>query len=169
MNLKKKEKILLGVLSSVVIFYFFDMFVLSKKEEVKPVKSKIEKRNETSKVSSSGLNSNTALSINRNNVKKISSNRTIDPKLFSKWKRDPFLGAFTSELLDSLQKRERVEFELKGISWRDSIAYVIINDDVYRKGESKNGIHVIDIMRDKVIISSNGLRSTLMFGEQNEN
>ena len=97
------------------------------------------------------------------------ANNTIDPELLVKWNRDPFLGAFTKELLDSLQERPIEEFFLKAISWRDSVAYVIINEEVYREGESKNGIHVMDVIGEKVYFSYNGKRKVLSFGESNEN
>lgn len=164
-NLKKSEKILLGVLGGAVLLFVLNMFVFSsgKKETVKRINN-VKKMFGIPLDSKTKLNPQLGLSI-LNDIKKSYVENVLSRDIFTKWKRDSFLGAFTPEMLDSLQERGSEEFVLKAISWRDSIAYVIINDDVYREGESKNGVHVLDVVGKKVYITYNGKWKVLSFGE----
>ena len=70
--------------------------------------------------------------------------------------------------VDITKKSATEDFFLKAISWRDSVAYVIINEEVYREGESKNGIHVLDVIGEQVYFTYNGKRKMISFGESNE-
>lgn len=149
-----------------VTFYIFNTFILSDGKKTVPAnKNKIQVIGD--RTPKPGGQETPLLDFSvKSAIRRVDMNTMMHSGVLTKWKRDPFLGAFTPDILDSLQKREKVEpFVLKAISWRDSVAYVIINNDVYREGEQKNGIHVIDVVGNKVIYSFNGKKSILRFGE----
>ncbi len=149
-----------------VTFYVFNTFILSDDKKPAPAKkNKIQVIGD--QTLKPGVQETPLLDFPvKSAIRRVNMNSMVNSEFLTKWKRDPFLGSFTPDILDSLQKREKVEpFVLKAISWRDSVAYVIINDDVYREGEQKNGIHVIDVIGNKVIYSFNGKKSILRFGE----
>ncbi len=161
MSLKKSEKMLVGALACVASIYLFDMFVLSSDEEEVPKKGKkierIEKKS-TSPIADAKKNFD---SFFNPDLKKVLIEQKVDPSLLSEWQRDPFIGAFTPDILDSMQQKDVGAFILTAISWRDNVAYVIIDDDVYKLGESKNGIHVLNVSDDEVTVSFEGKKSIL--------
>ena len=168
-KLKKKEKILLVVLFVVVSIFLLDMFASSDEDKQTTQKTKLERVNNNKETPAKTSEKKITIDFPiKRNVNRVLTTHTLDPELWAKWKRDPFLGAFTAELLDSLQERPTEDFFLKAISWRDSVAYVIINEEVYREGESKNGIHVLDVIGEQVYFTYNGIRKMISFGESYE-
>ena len=169
MALKKNEKILLGVLIIIGSYYVIDTFVLS--DDKKVVTEKGKKIERVDKILPKQLKDAKADFENFFNpdIQRVLIEQEMDPKLLSQWQRDPFIGAFTTAILDSMQQKEPDFFVLKGISWRDNIATVIINDEIYKKGETKNGIRILSVFKDKVEMSFEGKKTTLKLGEINEN
>ena len=170
--MKKSEKILLIILAVSVGIFILDRFVLSKKE-AKPVVKKV-----APAVSHSSAGTVPAPAAPVSPGPGGTPRGAAEPKttlasfasarVYREWRRDPFLGAYTRAMLDSLRgdkKKEEKPFVLKAISWRDSSAYVIINDDVYKQGESKNGLTVLDVIGERVVCSFRGKKFILTLGE----
>lgn len=170
MSLKKNEKILLGVLIALGSYYVIDTFILS--DDKKDVAGGERKRIERVQNNLPGQLKDAKEDFENffnPDISRVLIEQEMDPKLLSQWQRDPFVGAFTSDILDSMQQREPEFFVLKGISWRDNIPAVIINDEIYKKGETKKGLRVLSVSGDKVEIFFNGKRKILKLGENNEN
>ena len=170
MSLKKKEKMLLGVLIVLGSYYVIDTFIMSddKKDVAGGEGKKIERvqKNLPGKLKDAKADFENFFNPD---ISRVLIEQEMDPKLLSQWQRDPFLGAFTTEILDSFQQREPEFFVLKGISWRDNIPTVMISDEIYKKSETKNGLRVLSVSRDKVEIFFDGKRKILKLGENNEN
>ncbi len=169
MALKKKEKLLLSVLIIIGSYYVIDTFVLSDdKKGVTKKGKKIERveKNLPNKLKDAKADFEKFFNPD---IRRVLIEQEMDPKLLSQWQRDPFLGAFTSDILDSMQQKDPDFFVLKGISWRGNIATVIINDEIYKKGETKNGVRVLSVYKDKVEMSFEGKKTTLKLGEINDN
>lgn len=153
--MKKSEKILLGVLSIVITFFVLDTFILGSDKKRDPKNS-----------GSTGLDiSGESTDPSQRKAGRVNQ-ASFNPDLFTKWKRDPFLGAFTAELIDSLQGN--IPYVLKAIAWRGKEAHVLINDDIYQLGVPKNGFLVSQVLDSTVVLSRDGERYILTLGEKNE-
>ena len=170
--MKKSEKILLVILAISVVIFVLDRFVLSKKDSKPAVAARKPKPAVQAKVPArrplpvqTGNNLNKGMGVRRAAVQVLPVSEHIPLSVLNKWRRDPFLGAFTKEVLDSLRGKKEEPFILKAISWRDSLVYVIINDDVFQKGETRNGLTVLDVIGERVVCSYNGKKFILSMGE----
>ena len=160
--MKKSEKMLLGVLGAAVTFFVLDTFVLSSDEE----KAKLDSDKKITGLEKS--EDNAEKSARPSKVSKVRPVRkkaasVIASSTFADWKRDPFLGSFDPALIDSLQNN--LPYVLKAISWRGEEAHVIINDEVYKMGEPKDGFLVEGIRDDQVFCVKDGERFVLRLGE----
>ncbi len=167
--MKKSEKILLVILAISVAIYLLDMFVFSKKESAPVVKKPGVVQKNVAGGNAGKMESFWSKQKNSGqNARLIMAGASLDKTIFMQWKRDPFLGAFRRDLLDSLrgiQRKEGSPFVLKAISWRGNVPYVIINEDIYQKGESRNGLTVLDVIGEKVYCLHNGKKFILTLGE----
>ncbi len=152
MALQKREKILLGMMGAAVAIFLLNQFVLSKKP---PVKSPalVKKPSMVGDVNQF--------------VRKVSIPKMTNPRVFKiagRWKRDPFIGAFTATLLDSMGFKKPQLYVLKAISWKNGEAYVLINDDIIKVGESLNGLKVLRVDGNRAICEKNLRRFSLILG-----
>ena len=160
MALQKREKILLGVMGAAVTIFVLNQFVFTKKPSAKP--PAIVKKPPV------------VQHINRF-VKQASFAKTDRPKITKKiggWKRDPFIGAFTPALLDSMGFKKRQMYVLKAISWKNGKAYVLINDDIIKVGETVDGLTVLRVDGNRAICEKNLRKFALILGgnkDENEN
>lgn len=157
--MKKSEKRLLIGLGLVASFFVYDTFLSkSDDEEVQPKVKKTQVLEEP--INNTPVNNKKQ--IQRRNKPKLAM-ASMDFTKFSDWEKDPFLGSFTQAMIDSMQGS--IPFVLKAIAWRDAIAHVIINDEVYKLGEKKNGLLVSEVRNNSVVCYINGQRFILTFGE----
>jgi|Deesub1362B_J571_1020462.scaffolds.fasta_scaffold01140_5 hypothetical protein len=159
--MEKRQKILLGLLGLAVLVFLLDRFVLSSKTQTAgaPAAGRTAQKNvqpgkeEVLLFSSAG-------------ARVVLAGQGLDPSVFRQWQRDPFVGAFTRALLDSLRGKKEEPLVLKAISWRDSTAYVIINDDVFREGETRGDITVLAVRDEKVFCLYRGRQYVLTLGDE---
>jgi len=156
--MKKNEKRLLIFLGIVVGYFVFDIFILKSDDEENQAKSKqnLEQPEVNEQISDTGKKSMRKTTWN---VKLAS----MDLSEIRNWNNDPFLGSFKPELIDSLQGS--TPFVLKAIAWRDEMAHVIINNEVYKLGEEKDGFLVSEVRKNSVVCFKNGQRFVLTLGE----
>ncbi|GBD94592.1 hypothetical protein BMS3Abin05_02203 [bacterium BMS3Abin05] len=155
MALQKREKILLGVMGAAVGLFLLNQFVFSKKPSPAVAKP-------------AALVKKAAV-VKRINplvhpVSAVKSGPKKFLKRFKGWKRDPFVGAFTAEILDSLGYQKEQPYLLKAISWKNGQAYVLINDDIVKVGENVNGLKVLRIDGNRVICEKNLRKFSLILG-----
>lgn len=152
MSLQKREKILLGVMGAAVTFFLVNQFVFTKGTPVKapPLAKKpgvVQRVNRFAK-----------------QVSFTKMNHRRELKAIGNWKRDPFIGAFTPALLDSMGFKKPQLYVLKAISWKDGEAYVLINDDIIKVGETLNGLKVLRIDGNRAICEKNLRKFSLILG-----
>ncbi|MEE9169475.1 MAG: hypothetical protein V3U73_06890 [bacterium] len=160
--MKKSEKILLGVVGIAIAFFVLDTFVFSSKKrdiQAGDKKQSVSAPDSENVITELASTDQQPKAVNRD----IESSMTESSTIFSGWKRDPFLGSFRPELLDSL--RGNIPFVLKAISWRGDDAHVIINDEVYKMGEAKDGFLVAEVRDKQVVCVNKGVRFVLRLGE----
>ena len=158
--MKKSEKRLLIFLGLAVSYFVIDVFILKPDDSETAAKSKGNQDAQTTVLneSSAKISSRTTKMKAQNLVM-----ASLDLSDLANWRKDPFLGSFTAELIDSLQGS--IPYVLKAIAWRDETAHVIINNEVYKLGEEKDGFLVSEVRNDSVICYKNGQRFVLTFGE----
>jgi len=104
-------------------------------------------------------------------VRKVSAPKMNAHRVFKgtgRWRRDPFIGAFTPALLDSLGFKKPQLYVLKAISWKNGDAYVLINDDIIKVGESLNGLKVLRVDGNRAICEKNLRKFSLILGGTND-
>jgi len=104
-------------------------------------------------------------------VRKVSAPKMNNRRVFEgtgRWKRDPFIGAFTPALLDSMGFKKPQLYVLKAISWKNGDAYVLINDDIIKVGESMNGLKVLRVDGNRAICEKNLRKFSLILGGTND-
>ncbi len=156
--MKKSEKRLLIFLGLVVGYFTYDIFISKSDDEDIQVKSKQDIRQpvDNEQISGTGKKS-------RRKTTGIAKFASMDLSEISNWNNDPFLGSFKPELIDSLQGS--TPYILKAIAWRDEMAHVIINNEVYKLGEEKDGFLVSEVRKNSVVCFKNGQRFVLTLGE----
>ncbi len=158
MALQKREKILLGVMGFAVSFFLVNQFVFSKKSPAPVKQPPLAKQVRVKTNPAAGMPAGL---------------EAIRPRLqgarFVNWRRDPFVGAFTTELLDSLGFHKKVQpYVLKAISWKNNEAYVLINDSIIKVGETVDGLTVVAVDGNRVICEKNRRRFSLILGGNDE-
>lgn len=156
--MKKSEKRLLIFLGIAVVYFGFDIFILKSDDEEIQVKSKQDliQPEVNEQISDTGNKSR------QKTTRKVKF-ASMDLSKINNWNNDPFLGSFKPELIDSLQGS--TPFVLKAIAWRDEMAHVIINNEVYKLGEEKDGFLVSEVRKNSVVCFKNGQRFVLTLGE----
>ncbi len=152
MALQKREKILLGVMGAAVTIFLLNQFVFTKKTPTK-APALVKKPATVQRVSRFAKQATFAKANHQREVKTIGN-----------WKRDPFIGAFTPTLLDSLGFKKPQLYVLKAISWKDGEAYVLINDDIIKVGETLDGLTVLRVDGNRAICEKNLRRFSLILG-----
>ncbi len=156
MELQKREKILLGVMGIAVGVFVLNQFVFSKKSTSPAKRPLLVKPNRTQQVAKGEMKSGQLL-----------------PRLhgvqFVNWRRDPFIGAFTEDLLDSLGFHQKVQpYVLKAISWKNNEAYVLINDNILKVGDTVDGLTLVAVDGNRVICEKNRRKFSLILGGNDE-
>ena len=160
--MKKSEKMLLGVVGVATVIFILDTFVFNDEEDATLAK-------EDDKASSATVSEKQEPESAKIKKRKKQPDSPATTSIkggtstLVSWKKDPFLGSYSPALVDSLQGSS--PYVLKAISWRGKEAHVIINDEVYKMGEAKDGFLVEGIRDNKVYCIKNGQRFVLRFGE----
>ena len=152
MALQKREKILLGVMGAAVTIFLLNQFVFTKKP--------------LAKSSVRGKKPAIVQRVNRfaQKVTFAKPKHRRELKAIGGWKRDPFIGAFTPALLDSMGFKKPQLYVLKAISWKNGDAYVLINDDIIKVGETLNGLTVLRVDGNRAICEKNLRKFSLILG-----
>jgi hypothetical protein len=156
MELQKREKILLGVMGVAVSFFLLNQFVFSKKTTGPAKRPPLARQVQGKSAPRAAIQS-------EHRMPKLRGMRFVN------WRRDPFVGAFTAELLDSLGFQQKVRpYVLKAISWKNGEAYVLINDTIIKVGETVNGLTVVSVDGNRAICEKNRRKFSLILGGNDE-
>ncbi|MCD6166267.1 hypothetical protein J7K19_06135 [bacterium] len=161
MTLKKREKILLSIMTGAVVLFIVNQFLCSSQKSQLGQSASTTKTSRTRKTNAKGPTTYSQIKPNQ-----LQTWIKRQPNVvYSSWGRDPFLGAFTRELLDSLGVRREKPYVLKAISWKDGKAIVLINNDIIKVGETKNGLTVLAVEGDRVVCRKYGSIFSLRLGD----
>jgi type II secretory pathway component PulC len=155
-NLKKREKILMGMAGLVAVFFVIDRFVCSDKVQQPPQVTK------KSEVKTPKSNNTASVKTGSKQTKKVLRKRADTRSLsYDFWGRDPFVGAIRLAELDSTST-DSSDFVLRGVIWKGDDARVLIGDEILRKGERAGDLEILQIKKDRVVCKKNGKIVTLL-------
>jgi len=153
MALKKSEKRLLIILGIAVAVFLVDRFVLSKSDK----KSPPQPVNQTSTV--------TGLASAKVKTAVVSTRNIEGKKVFDNWGRDPFNEKVYTGKCGGKFARSGSTPKLKGLFWKEGHAYVMVDDEILKVGEEKEGLK-IERVEGKAVFCRQGNRSfTLHWSE----
>lgn len=172
-----RQKILLGILAAVVAFYVVSTFILTPKIAAPPPRGVT--RQETQGQASGGIQGRiipgqpqagqTARDVPAGEIAAALPG-SLATALAEEWgPRDPFYRQV-------MQAREEVRevsklaegLVLTGIQWSRGTPVVVINDEILRINDSINGIKIVNVGADYVILQKGADQVTLRLGGNNE-
>lgn len=157
-TLAKREKVLLGVAGIILLFFLVDRLVCGSGSKRNADKLAPQIQEEVAKIPDTAVPS----------PKLISKQKSIEIKFpISNWGRDPFLGLPQEAREDTISAKGPY-LSFKAISWKDGVAYVLINDIIMKEGEEKNGIQLLQVKKDRIVCRKGGKVFTLTLGEKIE-
>lgn len=147
----KREKILLGIAGVVLLIFVMDRLVCSNKENTDALVINKQPQVLAAEVPS---------------TKPLREQQNIDIEFpITDWGRDPFLRLSQESTKDTITTKGPY-LSFKAISWKDGVAYVLINDVVLKKGEEKNGIRLLQVRKNQVVCRKGQKVFTLTLGEK---
>ncbi len=163
-ELKKREKILMGVAAVTAVFFVIDRFVCQRSQEAVPQQFS-ERPPAQQIVKTPGK----VVPVTKKKVvrKKIKRKKTTPTITYVTWGRDPFASAIRLEQLDHSQK-DSTGLVLKGVIRKNGQAYVLIDDAILKEGEHKGDLQILSIKKDRVVCRKGAQVITLVLRE-NEN
>jgi len=161
-ELKKRERMLIGLAGSFLLSFVFNQFVCTGDEG-----SNLQGSNPAA-AAPGGLHAETPIApsvgeLNPNTKKR----RVLNRKRYSSWGKDPFYLASRLAELDSTQQ-DSGQFVLRGIIWKGDDAHALIGDAILRAGESTSQFKVLRIEKDRVVCKRGSRIVTLMLREDHE-
>ncbi len=69
--------------------------------------------------------------------------------LYKSWGRDPFMSVRSQGVIN---QETTPDFQLSAISWKDGEAIVLINDFILKRGESIEGVEIVEIYPRSVVL-----------------
>lgn len=155
-SLKKREKLLAGITSGLLLLFGLNYMVGGKKND-----------------SSSPAKATTIIkSAATNLAKSFQPGGTIQTRALIShavaaglsWGRDPFAASYRLAQKDSSAVKD---FTLRGIIWKGEQAHVLIGSEILAEGEQSGDLKVLDIQKNKVVCRKANKIITLRL-EENE-
>jgi hypothetical protein len=156
MALKKNEKRLLLILGIAVLVFLFDRLVLSRKGAKPAPEARQQITGIVPAASAENLRSPALTGPGNGN------------KPYETWGHDPFIdsrasgGSKSSVAGAAKTSASKPLPELRGLLWKDGQAYVMLNDEIIKEGEEKQGLR-IDKVEGKVVYGRRGNRSFTLY------
>jgi hypothetical protein len=160
MALKKSEKRLLIILGIALSVFLFDRLVLSKKGGKNTAQAQSRQQAESGVLLSSAIAEGSAV-----------QTASMDERMqFEDWGRDPFsdsrsrttAGSWKSKNVAGKSKETVQKPELKGLFWKGGVAFVLVNDNILKEGEEKEGLK-IERVEGRTVQCRRGNRSFTLY------
>jgi len=95
----------------------------------------------------------------------VAQKNSLDPELVKKydkldWGSDPFFKGTVRQRTKFSQKTQQ-SWHLAGILFNNNNPHAVINNIIVKKGDSLDGAEVLEINKDRVILTKNGAQFTL--------
>ena len=158
MALKKSEKRLLIILGLALVAFMVDRLVLGKSDDKTLAQSEQPVRTVAPMPSAMAAGSTVQIA------------SLAGKKQFETWSRDPFNdspAAYTTGVRkraggSGKSGKPKKQPELKGLFWKAGDAYVMVNDDILKEGEEKEGLK-IERVEGKAVFCRKGNRSFTLY------
>lgn len=158
-SLQKREKILMGLVGFVALFFVVDQFICG---DNTPQPPKLAKGTGVQKTITQDSDTKIVKSKSKKSI--VQRNSLKVPIEYTTWGRNPFAGAIRLTKSDSSDTVSD-NLDLRGIIWKGQKARVLIGDEILKKGGRVGDLEILDIKRDRVICRKGGKIVTLVLKE----